>query len=396
MSKHRVTVLKVVSKQLSVTAAAAESGMSRGHLHRLLRRYRDGGLDALEPRSRRPRTNPGRTPDAVRARIVELRTELTARGLDAGPLTIAWHLGRAGLMAPSTSTVRRILHAAGLVVPEPRKRPRSSWIRFQAAAPNELWQSDFTHWRLVDGSEVEIISWLDDHSRYLLGLVACGRVAGDDVVATFTAAGEAYGWPAATLTDNAAVYTSRFTGGRNGFEYLLAYLGIRQKNGAPGHPQTQGKIERFHQTLKRWLARQPAAPTLAGLQAQLDAFRADYNDQRPHRATGRITPAEAYAATPRALPAGARAGGGHFRLRYDITDGKGSMTLRRAGRLHHLNIGAAHARTRVLAIVDERDVTVVALDTGEVLSSHLIEPDRRYWRNQRRDPGRWPRSRATG
>lgn len=144
-------------------------------------------------------------------------------------------------------------------MPEPRKRPRSSWLRFEAAAPNELWQSDFTHWRLADGSEVEICSWLDDHSRYLLGCTAFGRVAGDDVVATFSAAGDAHGWPAATLTDNGAVYTSRFTGGRNGFEYLLAYLGIRQKNGAPGHPQTQGKIERFQQTLKRWLERQPAA-----------------------------------------------------------------------------------------------------------------------------------------
>jgi hypothetical protein len=265
--------------------------------------------------------------------------------------------------------------------------------RFEASAPNELWQSDFTHWRLADGSEVEIISWLDDHSRYLLACTAFGRVAGDDVVATFSAAGDAHGWPAATLTDNGAVW--RFTGGRNGFEYLLAWLGIRQKNGAPGHPQTQGKIERFQQTLKRSLGRQPAARTSAGLQAQLDAFRADYNEHRPHRATGRITLAEAYAAIPRAQPAGSRASRGHFRLRYDSTDSKGALTLRRAGRLHHLNTGAAHARTRVLAIVDEIDVTVVALDTGEVLSSHLIEPERRYWRNQRRDPGRWPGSQAT-
>lgn len=395
MSKHRVAVLKVVAQQLSVTAAAAEYGISRGHLHRLLRRYRDGGLEAIEPRSRRPRTNPRRTPDLVRARIIALRTELTARGLDAGPVTIAWHLGREGLPTPSTSTIRRVLHAAGLVVPEPRKRPRSSWIRFEAAAPNELWQSDVTHWRLADGSEVEICSWLDDHSRYLLACTAFGRVGGDDVVATFNMAGDGHGWPAATLTDNGAVYTSRFTGGRNGFEYLLAYLGIRQKNGAPGHPQTQGKIERFHQTLKRWLNRGPAARTLPELQRQLDAFRLAYNEQRPHRAIGRVTPGEAYRATPRALPAGSGARG-HFRLRYDVTDSKGAMTLRRAGRLHHLNLGAAFARRRVLAIVDEQEVTVVALDTGEILSTHLIEPDRRYWRNQRRDPGRWPGSQATG
>jgi len=395
MSKHRVAVLKVVSSQSSVTAAAAEYGISRGHLHRLLRRYRDGGLEAVDPRSRRPRTSPGRTTDHVRERIVALRTELTARGLDAGPLTIAWHLGREGLRVPSSSTIRRVLHAAGLVTPEPRKRPRSSWHRFEAAAPNELWQSDFTHWRLADGTEVEILNWLDDHSRYLLACTAFGRVAGDDVVATFTATGDAHGWPAATLTDNGAVYTSRFTGGRNNFEYLLAYLGIRQKNGAPGHPQTQGKIERFHQTLKRWLEHQPAARTLAELQAQLDGFRLAYNEHRSHRAIGRATPGEAYRATPRALPSGSGVRG-HFRLRYDVTDSRGAMTLRRAGRLYHLKIGAAFARRRVLAIVDELEVTVVALDTGEILSTHLIEPDKGYWRNTRRDPGRWPGSRATG
>lgn len=394
MSKHRVAVLKVVSMELSVTAAAAAYGISRQQLTRLLRRYREGGLDALEPRSRRPQTNPGRTPDAVRERIVALRRELTAHGLDAGSVTIAWHLEREGRPAPSSSTIRRILHAARLIVPEPRKRPRSSWIRFEAAAPNEVWQSDFTHWRLADGSEIEIIDWLDDHARYLLGLTACKRVAGDDVVATFLAAGDEHGWPAATLTDNAAVYTSRFTGGRNPFEYLLAYLGIRQKNGAPGHPQTQGKVERFHQTLKRWLGRRPPARTLAELQSQLDAFRHEYNEYRPHRALGRITPGEAYRATPKAHPAG-RGAPGHFRLRYDIADKKGAITLRRAGRLYHLKIGAAHARRRVLAIADEAEVTVVALDTGEILSTHRIEPAKGYWRNTRRDPGRWPGSPAT-
>ena len=241
MSKYRVAALKVVSAQLSVTAAAVECGISRGHLHRLLRRYRANGLDDLEPRSRRPHTNPRGTPGAVRDRIIALRIELAARGLDAGPATIAWHLGREDLPVPSTSTIRRVLHATGLVVPEPRKRPRSSWIRFEAAAPNEVWQSDFTHGRLADGSEVEICSWLDDHSRYLLGCTVFRRVAGDDVVATFTEAGGIHGWPAATLTDNGSVYTSRFTGGRNSFEYLLAYLGIRQKNGAPGHPPDPGQ-----------------------------------------------------------------------------------------------------------------------------------------------------------
>jgi transposase len=144
MSRARVAVLKVTTGQLSVTQAAVEYGYSRRHLHRLLTRYAQGGLDTLEPRSRRPTSNSAATSTAVRERIVELRLQLIKDGFDAGPVTIAWHLEQEGHRAPSTSTIRRILHAAGLVVPEPRKRPRSSYHRFVAAQPNECWQSDFT------------------------------------------------------------------------------------------------------------------------------------------------------------------------------------------------------------------------------------------------------------
>jgi len=248
MSRARVAVLQIVSKQLTVTAAAAEYGISRRHLHRLLARYQEGGMDALEPRSRRPKTTPIATPETVRQRVIELRGQLTADGLDAGPVTIGWHLEREGLPALSTSTIRRILHAAGLITPEPRKRPRSSYTRFEMAQPNEMWQSDFIHWRLADETDVEVLNWLDDHSRYLLSCTAHEPVTGDDVVTVFLGLIEQYGLPASTLTDNGSVYTSRFTGGRNAFEYVLPLLGVRQKNGAPGHPQTQGKTERFHQT----------------------------------------------------------------------------------------------------------------------------------------------------
>ena len=160
MSKHRVVLLKIVAGQLSVTEAAAHYGMSRRHLHRLLSRYREGGIDAVEPRSRRPHSNAAATRDSIRDRIIALRQQLTSEGLDAGPVTIAWHLAQEGLQAPSTSTIRRILHTAALVEPEPRKRPKSSYIRFEAAQPNETWQSDFTHWRLHDGTDVEILNWI--------------------------------------------------------------------------------------------------------------------------------------------------------------------------------------------------------------------------------------------
>ena len=164
MSKARVAVLKVVANELSVTAAAAKYGYSRQHLHRLLARYRANGLDDVDPRSRRPQSNSLATRQEVRDLIIELRLQLTKDGLDAGPVTIAWHLTQRGHRAPSTSTIRRILHAADLINPEPRKRPRSSYRRLEASQPNECWQSDFTHWRLADGADVEILNWLDDHS----------------------------------------------------------------------------------------------------------------------------------------------------------------------------------------------------------------------------------------
>lgn len=391
MSRARVAVLKIITKQLTITAAAQEYGYSRRHLHRLLSRYRDGGIDAVDPRSRAPLTSPNRVPEHVRNRVLELRTQLTADGLDAGPVTIVWHLEREHLPTPSTSTIRRILHDANLITPEPRKRPRSSYIRFEAAQPNETWQSDFTHWRLADDTDVEILNWLDDHSRKLLSCTAHTPVTGDTVVTTFLTACDEHGIPASTLTDNGRVYTARFGGGRNAFEYLLPVLGVQQKNGSPAHPQTQGKIERFHQTLKRWLTNQPPARTLTDLQHQLDRFRQHYNEHRPHRANDRTTPAETYRATPKALPAGSTHPG-HYRLRYDHVGTNGKISFRRAGRMHHLGIGTIHAGKRVLAIADNHEVTVIHLDTGDILATNTIDPTRSYWRNTKTAPGRWPRA----
>jgi transposase InsO family protein len=392
MSKPRVIVLSVVQQRLSVSETAARLGVSRQWVHVLLARYRDGGLDAVEPRSHRPRSNPQQTPPELAERIVALRRELTAAGLDAGPLSIAARLRSDGQAVPSTSTIRRILHAAGLVTPQPRKRPRSSYRRFQAAQPNECWQSDFTHWALADGTDVEILNWLDDHSRLLLACTAHTRVTGPIVVSAFLAVVAAFDAPTATLTDNGSVYTSRFTGGRNGFEYLLSELGVNQRNGHPGHPQTQGKIERFHQTLKRWLAAQPAATDLPALQHQLDQFQALYNTERVHRAHGQ-TPADAYAATVKANPpTGHNHLRGPYRLRVDIVDRHGKISLRRAGRMHHLGIGTAHAGTAALVLIHPDIVEVINPATGEHLSSHTIDPHRSYWRNTQKNPGRWPGS----
>lgn len=327
----------------------------------------------------------------VRELVIELRLKLTKDGFDAGPVTISWHLEQAGHQPPSTSTIRRILHEAGLVVAQPRKRPRSSYRRFEATQPNECWQSDFTHWHLADNTDVEILNWLDDHSRFLLGCSAHTPVTGDTVVKQFLLTADEHGLPASTLTDNGRVYTARFGGGRNAFEYLIALLGITQKNGSPGHPQTQGKIERFHQTLKTWLHQQPPAHTLTELQAQLDRFRDLYNNHRPHRALNRQTPANAYNALPKATPTGTQTPS-HYRLRYDRVDDWGKVSIRRAGRMHHLGIGRSNAHKQVLAIADNTTITVIELHTGEILSRHTIDPDKTYWRNNDKNPGRWPGS----
>jgi transposase InsO family protein len=391
MSKARVIVLSVVQQGLTKAQAAKKFDVSWQWVHTLVIRYEDGGLDALEPRSRRPKTSSRSTPAPVRARVLSLRRWLEKEGLDAGPITIAWHLDHEGLTPPAISTIRRIITAAGLVTPEPAKRPRSSYLRFQADQPNETWQSDFTHWALADGTDIEILNWLDDHSRYLLSCTAHRPVTGDDVVDTFTRNTNQYGLPASTLTDNGRVYTAKFGGGRNAFEHLIAAAGIAQKNGHPYHPQTQGKIERFHQTLKRWLAARPAATNITELQGQLDQFRAVYNQQRPHRALDRQTPQHAYDATIKATPTGHPLSA-HYRIRHDVVDQFGKLTLRHAGQLHHLGVGRDHARKPVLILTDETTVTITENTTGEILGNYLIEPNKNYWRNQTKEPGRWPGS----
>jgi len=382
MSKARLVVTAVTVEKRPVSEVARSYGVARSWVCTLLDRYRDEGEAAFGPRSRRPKTSPSAiSPDTVEL-ITRIRKELAGQGLDAGPQTIAWHLEHHHGLRVSPATVSRYLARAGLVTPEPRKRPRSSYLRFAAEMPNECWQSDFTHYPLADGTDTEILAWLDDHSRYLLRITAHRRVSGAAVVAEFRAAAAEHGIPASTLTDNGLVFTTRFAGGRggrNGFEAELRRLGVRQKNSKPNHPQTQGKIERFWQTLKAWLAARAAQPaTLTQLQALLDNFTAVYNQQRPHRALPhRATPVIAYTARPKAAP-GDRASDNHDRVRTDRVDADGKLTLRSGGKLHHIGIGRTHARTPVLMLVQDLHIRVINAATGELLRELILDPSRDY------------------
>ena len=291
----------------------------------------------------------------------------------------------------SRATISRYLTKAGLVVPEPKKKPKSSYIRFQAELPNECWQSDFTHYRLTrpdgrPGADTEILTWLDDCSRFALSVTAHVRVTGPIVLAEFHATVATHGVPASTLTDNGMVFTTRLSGGslrgtrgRNGFEHELRKLGVIQKNSRPAHPTTCGKVERFQQTMKRWLAAQQPQPTsIAALQALIDRFVDEYNHRRPHRSLEhRATPATVYTIRPKATP-GDRADDTHDRVRRDRVDQAGKITLRYQGRLYSIGVGRTHARTRVIVLVQDLDVRIVDAATGELIRELILDPSKRY------------------
>jgi transposase InsO family protein len=387
VSKARLVITAVEIEGITQAEAARRYGVSKGWVSKLITRYRSEGETAFEPRSRRPHSSPNATPGPVIDLILTLRKQLTQSGLDAGAETIAWHLEHHHDTKLSRATIHRILTREGTITPDPKKRPRSSYVRFEAAMPNETWQSDFTHYRLDDGTpqgrDVEIITWLDDHSRLALHVTAHPRITAPIVLTTFRIAADRHGYPASVLTDNGMVYTTRFAGGRGGrnaLEAELRRLHIVQKNSRPNHPTTCGKVERFQQTMKKWLRAQPAQPaTIDELQTLIDAFITEYNHRRPHRSLPhRATPATAYTTRPKATPTASRDTDSHDRVRFDRVSKTGNLTLRVAGKLRHIGIGRAHARTHVILLVHDLDVRIVNAATGELLRELTIDPERDY------------------
>jgi transposase InsO family protein len=375
MGLGRYVVEAVVVEGRGASEVAWAHGISRSWIYELLARYRAGGWEALEPRSRRPRSCPYETPAELVDAIVRLRKKLERDGLDAGAQTIASYLAREREQVSSVATIWRILKREGLIVAQPQKRPRSSFVRFEAELPNEMWQADITPWP-VEGGEVQIINVVDDHSRLLIASVAFPTVKAPDVVEVFHQAAELHGLPASLLSDNAAVFTGYYRHGKVLLESELERLGVIFKNSRPYHPQTCGKVERLHQTLKRYLAKQPLAGTLAELQAQLDRFRHHYNHQRPHRALGGRTPLQAYSARIKARPQGAPARV-HFRVRKDKIDKTGKVTLRYGSRLYKIAVGRAYKGQPIKLLVAGRDIRIID-QHGQLLRHLQLDPTRKY------------------
>ncbi|TXI65482.1 IS481 family transposase [Mycolicibacterium mageritense] len=290
----------------NVALFCRQEQISRQTFYKFRRRFRDEGIDGLQDRSRRPLTSPGQTAAEVEDIVVRRRKQLREQGADHGPQSIVWSLQRDGTLevVPSRSTVWQILSRRGLITPQPQKRPKSATKRFVFDRPNACWQSDWTRWALADGTPVAIAGSLDDHSRYVVGLRAnAGDADGALVWSVMLAGIDECGIPSMSLSDNGIVYTGRFHAHESAFEVNLRALGVRTVNSAPCHPQTCGKIERFWQTLKKWLAARDPVDSITELNDLLVQFRGFYNHHRPHRALRGATPTETFHATVKAHPA---------------------------------------------------------------------------------------------
>ncbi|WP_244528385.1 MULTISPECIES: integrase core domain-containing protein [unclassified Leifsonia] len=279
----------------------AEHGISRETFYAIRRRAAtDGPAAALEPRSRRPNTSPSRVTDEVVQQALGVRAALEASGLDHGPISVHDKMRALGMSpVPAIASLARIFRQQGVARLEPKKKPRAAYRRFVYPAPNACWQLDATEYVLSGGRKCVIFQLVDDHSRLAVASHVSWGETSEGAIAVVSKGIAAHGVPQRLLSDNgAALNPSR----RGMLGQLVAYvrsLGVDPITGKPGKPTTQGKNERFHQTLFRFLDKQPLAETLEQLQTQVDAFDVIYNTERPHQGLpGRVTPASAWAATP--------------------------------------------------------------------------------------------------
>ena len=283
----------------AVTTFCAEQGISRKTFYALRARARaEGQAAVLEPRSRRPRTSPTRLSEATADQAVAVRASLELSGLDHGPVSVHDKMVSMGLEAPSVASLARIFRARDVARAEPRKRPRAAWRRFVYPAPNACWQLDSTEYVLERGRKCVIFQLQDDHSRLAVASLVARAETSDAAVRVFDKGVRAYGVPQRLLTDNGASLNPTRRGRQGRLVDHVRALGVEPITGKPYKPTTQGKNERFHSTLLRWLDKQPLAATVAELQAQVDAFDRIYNTERPHQSLpGRTTPAQAWDAT---------------------------------------------------------------------------------------------------
>ena len=374
MGDRLLAVLTTDVSSVDVSALCRELGISRQSFYKWRRRFAEEGPAGLVERSRRPLSSPNQMSAGTEDRIVQLRKERQDAGEDCGAQSIVWQMAREGWPeVPSVSAAHRALVRRGQVAAQPKKRPRSATRRFVWPFPNDAWQIDATRWVLSGGGQVWIMDCLDDHSRVVPAAAACAGPTSQVAWDTLCAGAERWGLPARVMSDNGACFTGRLLwggGGRVLFEENLAAVGIGHILSSPGHPQTCGKLERFHQTLKQWLRARPLVATITELQTQLDEFLDSYNTRRPHRALVGATPSEAWHATAATRPGHDIATPADANLH--TVDSHGRITVGS----YVIGIGTHLAGHELLVIRNRLDLTVIG--QGRVIRRFRVDPTRRY------------------
>lgn len=369
----------------AVSTFCTEHGISRKSFYALRTRVEtDGPAAVLEPRTRRPKSSPSKLTDEVKQQAIGVRGALERSGLDHGPISVHDKMRAMGLNpVPSTASLARIFREAGVARLEPKKKPRSAWRRFVYPAPNACWQLDATEYVLTSGRKCVIFQLIDDHSRYAVASHVAWTETAHAAITVFDKAVATHGVPQRLLSDNGLALNPSRRGYLGRFVKHLASLGVAAITGKPHKPTTQGKNERFHQTLFRYLDKQPLASTLAELQAQVDAFDDIYNNERPHQGLpGRVTPRTAWEATekvpaPRPKPDPPLLV--HAQRRQlvpapaDLPAATSVKTLSTAGTFMLAGVlykvDGGRAFEQVLVVTDGDKITVADLD-GEILIEH--------------------------
>jgi putative transposase len=371
----------------AVSTFCAEHGISRKSFYELRNRAAaDGPAAVLEPRSRRPQSSPSKLSEQVKDQALRVRAALEASGLDHGPISVHDKMHAMGLpQVPSTASLARIFRQAGVARFEPKKKPRSAWRRFVYPAPNACWQLDATEYVLTRGRKCMIFQLIDDHSRYAVASHVAWGETSEAAITVFDKAVAAHGVPQRLLSDNGVALNPTRRGYLGQLVEHVSSLGVEAITGKPHKPTTQGKNERFHQTLFRYLDKQPLPDTLAELHTQVDAFDYIYNTERPHQGLpGRVTPTTAWEATEKAEaprpkseePFFVQAATTRFQpmpVPTDLPDGTSVRKLTSSGTFKLAKVtylvGGQHGFQQVLVIVAGDEITVADLE-GEILIEH--------------------------
>lgn len=361
----RRAIIEMDTSTVNVSEFCRANKVTTWFFYDLRRRHAREGDAVLEPKSRAPHRVANKTSAEVEDQVVSVRKELVDAGLDAGPISVQdWLLARGMIDPPAPSTIWRILVNRGFITPDPTKAPKTTGRRFRAARANELWQLDDTAWELADGTGVKILNVIDDHSRLLVASHALVSCTGTAALAVLSAAAAVLGWPFRFLSDNAPAF-------RHVLAEALAEIGVASTHSRPYHPQTNGKVERFHQTLKHWLNAQPRAATIDELQTQLDTFRDFYNHHRPHRGIGRKRPAQTWADAPKAGPAPHPLGTVTTTHHGTVAAGAVSVTRNWA-----IALGAAYNGQTTLTVIT--GTTCHVFIDGRLIRKLTLDPTRRH------------------